>query len=87
MWLPLHPAIAPEALFDEAQRQGVLVSPSTLHSATGAGSSHGGIRLTFCAEPPDRLTEGAKRLGRALATIAERYPFHPDTSAPQLGAV
>jgi DNA-binding transcriptional MocR family regulator len=86
-WLPLPPAIAPEALFDEAQRQGVLVSPSTLHSATGAGSSHGGIRLTFCAEPPERLTEGAKRLGRALATIAERYPFHPDTSAPQLGAV
>lgn len=86
LWLPLPPSIAPEAVFDEAQRQGVLVSPSTLHSATGQGASQG-IRLTFCTEPPDRLVEGAKRLGRALATVAERYPRNLDRSATQLGAV
>ncbi|MCK6586023.1 MAG: PLP-dependent aminotransferase family protein [Polyangiaceae bacterium] len=87
LWLPLPAAIAPEALFDEAQRQGVLVSPSTLHSASGSGSAQGGIRLPFCPEPPDRLAEGAKRLGRALAAIAERYKLNPETGAPQLGAV
>jgi DNA-binding transcriptional MocR family regulator len=87
LWLPLPAGVSPEALFDEAQRHGVLISPSTLHTATGSGSSQGGIRLTFCTEPPDRLTEGAKRLGRALATIAERYELQPDRSAPQLGAV
>jgi len=88
LWLPLPSGMAPEALFDEAQRHGVLVSPSTLHSATGAGSSsQSGVRLAFCTEPPDRLIEGAQRLGRAFTTVADRYQLNPDKGAPQLGAV
>jgi GntR family transcriptional regulator/MocR family aminotransferase len=70
LWLPLAPPYAPEAVFQEAQRAGVLVSPSTLSSVDPQRNS--GVRLVFSAEPAARLTEGARRFGRALAAIAER---------------
>jgi DNA-binding transcriptional MocR family regulator len=70
LWLPLPAIYPPEAVFEEAQRAGVLVSPSTL--STLDPQRHTGVRLVFCAEPPARLTEGARRFGRALAAVAER---------------
>jgi GntR family transcriptional regulator/MocR family aminotransferase len=65
LWLPL--TLDPQVVFDEAQRRGVLVYPSTLNEVEEG--TPGGIRLTFCSEPPPRLAEGARRLGKALAVV------------------
>jgi DNA-binding transcriptional MocR family regulator len=81
LWLPLPATLSPHELFEQAQRKGVLIHPSTLNAVEERG--RGGIRLTFCAEPGERLTEGARRLGRAMAALAERE--RPGEAAPSLG--
>jgi DNA-binding transcriptional MocR family regulator len=85
LWLPLPAPYAPEAVFEEAQRAGVLVSPSTL--STVDPQRHNGIRLVFSAEPPARLAEGARRLGRALAAITDRQRTDRKPAAQTLGVV
>ncbi len=70
LWLPTPQHIDPEALFHEGQREGVVVNPSTLYAARG--QEQRGIRLTFCSEPPERLVEGARRLGRAWTALERR---------------
>jgi DNA-binding transcriptional MocR family regulator len=71
LWLPLPPALDPEMVFEEALRRGVRISPSTLWSVD-AGAERG-LRLTFCAEPVERIFEGARRLGQTLkALLGER---------------
>lgn len=85
LWLNLPPAIDPDALFREAVARGVLVSPGSLHAADRSRGAHG-VRLTFCYEPPARLAEGARRLGKAIEALlalgpAERRP------EPALGVV
>jgi GntR family transcriptional regulator/MocR family aminotransferase len=72
LWLPTPPALDPEALYREAQQHGVSISPGSLN-AVGRQQQRG-IRLTFCAEPPERLEEGAKRLGQAWAALCRRLP-------------
>jgi DNA-binding transcriptional MocR family regulator len=67
LWLPLPPALDARLLFEEARREGVLVSPSPLFGVDGRPEP--GVRLTFCAEPPERLAEGARRLGRAVKRL------------------
>jgi DNA-binding transcriptional MocR family regulator len=71
LWLPLPAVYPPEAVFEEAQRHGVLVSPSTLSGVDP--HQHAGLRLVFGAESTARLTEGARRLGRALALVRDRH--------------
>jgi GntR family transcriptional regulator/MocR family aminotransferase len=71
LWLRLPPPYTPEAVFEEAQRQGVLISPSTLSSVDPLQNA--GVRLVYCAEPPARLAEGARRLGQALAAVTRRH--------------
>jgi 2-aminoadipate transaminase len=67
LWLPLPKAIDPEVVFEEARRRGVLVGPGGLYEVEARGEP--GLRLTFCAEPPDRLALGGRRLGEALKAI------------------
>jgi DNA-binding transcriptional MocR family regulator len=69
-WLPLPSGLDPRLVFEEAHRKGVLVSPSTLNMAEDRAG--GGVRLTFCAEPLERIVEGARRLGRALHGLEGR---------------
>lgn len=69
-WLPLPPALDPRVVFEEAHRKGVLVSPSTLNIVEDRAP--GGVRLTFCAEPIERIVEGARRFARALAALDGR---------------
>jgi len=68
LWLSLPPGYNPEQVADEARRHGVVVSPSTLYAIEQRESP--GLRLTFCAESPQRLREAARRLGRALTALA-----------------
>jgi 2-aminoadipate transaminase len=67
LWLSLPTGYNPEEVADEARRRGVLVSPSTLYAVDPREAA--GLRLTFCAESPQRLREGARRLGRALSAL------------------
>lgn len=67
LWLALPPEVDAEAAYQIARLEGVMVSPSTMYST--AAPLPTGLRLTFCNEPPERLREGAKRLGRALASL------------------
>ncbi len=85
LWLKLPPAYDTELVFEEAQRHGVLVSPGALHSVHRP--QHGGIRLTFCAEPPERLVEGARRLGSALRELAARATLESSAAAPGMDGV
>jgi len=71
LWLDLPSWLNPDDVFDEAQRHGVLITPGTLNSASGSGRP--GLRLTFCAEPPDRLAEGARRLSKALKILIDSH--------------
>lgn len=89
LWLSLPPAIEPEALFAEALRRGVLVGPGSWHVPSGpTGAAGRGVRLTFCAEPPERLTEGARRVGQAVAAmLAQRGAARHEHEAPALGVV
>ncbi len=64
VWLEIPPGLDPEHVDQEARHEGVLVSPGS--ADTGGATGPNGLRLTYCAEPPERLAEGAKRLGRAL---------------------
>lgn len=72
LWLPVPAPLSAEALHDEAQRRGVVVSPGSLNAVDPDGKSAGGIRLTFCCEPVDRLAEGARRLGQAAHALLGR---------------
>jgi DNA-binding transcriptional MocR family regulator len=69
LWIPA-PGLDVAALHAEALKQGVLFSPSLLYEV--GGESRQGLRLTFGAEPPERLVEGARRLGRAFAGAERR---------------
>ena len=68
IWLPLPALLRADAVCEEARRRGVLVSPSNLYAVEPREPQ--GIRLTFCAEPPARLREAARRIGNTLATVA-----------------
>lgn len=80
LWLPMPPNIDPDALYREAQRQGVMIQPSTVHAV--GRSEQRGVRLTFCAEPAERLEEGARRLGRAFSALERRQRGHLLSDAP-----
>lgn len=79
VWLDLPMGVSADLVFREAERQGVLVTPGSL-TAAGA-STRSGLRLTFCSEPPDRLIEGAKRLGRVLHWALEQNRSSPSGAA------
>lgn len=80
LWLPLPDQLPSDAVFEEAQQRGVLVSPGTL-SAAKARPAHG-LRLTFCAEPAERLVIGARRLGEAIRALSGGTAHHPPDYAP-----
>jgi 2-aminoadipate transaminase len=79
LWLPTPRSVHPEALFQEAQRQGVLISPGTLNGVNP--TERRGVRLLFCAEPPARIAEGTKRLGKAWTAVERRFGAPADIRA------
>ena len=80
---PAAAGLPPQEVFEQAQRKGVLVHPSSLNAVEDRG--RGGIRLTFCAESETRLIEGARRLGRAMAEAGGRGSA--DESVAAMGGI
>ena len=78
----MPPPLSPATVFEEAQRKGVLVHPSSLNAVEEGAAA--GIRLTFCTEPGPRLVEGARRLGRALAGLGRA---RGNETIPAMGGV
>ncbi|MES1205069.1 MAG: PLP-dependent aminotransferase family protein, partial [Pseudomonadota bacterium] len=70
LWLSLPAGFDSELVFEEAERRGVVVGPSAIYEIEPRPAR--GLRLTFCAEPPERLTLGGRRLGEALRAIAKQ---------------
>ena len=70
LWLSLPPRLDPEVAYEAARHEGVLVSSGSVYSSSGPAAA--GLRLTYCAEPAERLVEGAARLGRALKKVMAR---------------
>ena len=69
IWLRLPRDLAPEAVFEEGRRRGVLVSPGVLCGVDGTST---GVRLTFCYEEEGRLVEGGKRIALAIETLLSK---------------
>ena len=69
LWLSLPDRLDPEAVYEEAHRNGVLVTPGTIYSVGSRGQ--GGLRLAYCHEPPERLRQGAARLCATLRAMTE----------------
>lgn len=70
LWLSLPPGLDPELVYEEARLAGVLVSPGSVYSTMTPAPA--GLRLSYCAEPLERIAEGARRLGRALTAAMSR---------------
>ncbi|MFO0591691.1 MAG: PLP-dependent aminotransferase family protein [Polyangiaceae bacterium] len=79
LWLSLPRDMDPSAVFEEAQRRGVLVSPSNVFGVDARPTP--GLRLTFCAESPKRLAEGGKRVGEALRALMKQRSRAVDSPA------
>jgi GntR family transcriptional regulator/MocR family aminotransferase len=81
LWLDIPPSLDPEQVYMAGMRKGVLVGPSTLNSVDG--NKLPGVRLTFCAEPAERIIEGARRLGQALrGLVLEQRPLGASKQSP-----
>ena len=65
LWGRLNPAISPTELLRQAATLGISFVPGDAFYAHGAASHE--IRLCFATHDEERLNEGIRRLGRALA--------------------
>ncbi len=72
LWLRLPAGVDPHAVYEEAWRRGVTISQSALWSV--GSEAEPALRLCFCAEPSERLIEGAQRLGKALKHVLAKAP-------------
>ena len=64
VWLRLPAGLDASALLPRAEEAGVSFIPGTANFTHGDGSRY--LRLAFSFLPPDRLTAGIRRLGRAI---------------------
>ncbi len=76
LWLALPSDVRAGMLFVEAQRAGVLVAPSTLHTVSGHDQS--GVRITIATESPERITKGVELLAEAIRK-ARQTGFGPSS--------
>lgn len=82
LWLRLPRELGPEAVFEEARRRGVLVSPGVLYGVDGTST---GVRLTFCFEDEARLVDGGKRVAQAVEALLTKKKGKPSTEGMSVG--
>jgi DNA-binding transcriptional MocR family regulator len=80
LWATLPPPLTADALLPVALEHGVGVRPGSAFSPNGGGTDH--VRLCFAALPPDRIVEGARRLGRAMEQALDRLGAAPTARQP-----
>ncbi|MGF1468817.1 MAG: PLP-dependent aminotransferase family protein [Sandaracinaceae bacterium] len=80
MWLELPDDVDPVRVAEEARKRRVLCGAA--HHYATEEPAPAGVRVTFCAEPPERLVEGAKRVAEALRAVVES-----DRSGPVVDVV
>ncbi len=66
VWVGLPGAVDTRELLPRAERAGVSFAPGSRFGVPGAPQPSDRIRLAFSGHSPERLREGARRLGRAL---------------------
>jgi DNA-binding transcriptional MocR family regulator len=64
VWLSLAPVFEPRRILAAASEEGVSAMPGTACHPDGQGTHH--LRLAFSRENEARITEGIRRLGRAV---------------------
>lgn len=72
LWARLAAGLRAREVLAEGAAAGVAFVPGDLFHADGGGRD--ALRLAFSALPPDRLADGAARLGAALRAVAARRP-------------
>jgi 2-aminoadipate transaminase len=80
LWVLLPPPLTAEALLPAAREHGVGVRSGTAFAPGNGGEDH--VRLCYAALPPDRIVEGARRLGRAVEEAVARLRAEPARPAP-----
>jgi DNA-binding transcriptional MocR family regulator len=75
LWATLPAPLTADALFPVALEHGVGVRPGSAFNPNGGGADQ--IRLCYAALPPDRIVEGARRLGRAMGQVLARLGAEP----------
>jgi 2-aminoadipate transaminase len=78
LWVTLAVAADEGELMTEAVRHGVTFVPGTAVIPEPDVGTH--VRLSFGFLDPDKLTEGARRLGRAIRAVGEQS--HPAAALP-----
>lgn len=68
VWLTLPPGLDSQAMLPRAITARVAYVPGTAFYADGLGSRN--MRLSYCYPPPERISEGTRRLGEVLAREA-----------------
>jgi DNA-binding transcriptional MocR family regulator len=69
LWLTLGVAVDEGELMTEAVRHGVTFVPGTAMAEPDSGTH---LRLSYGFLDPDKLAEGARRLGRAIRAVGEQ---------------
>jgi 2-aminoadipate transaminase len=70
LWAALPAPLTADALLPVAMEHGVGVRPGNSFNPNGGSADH--IRICYAALPPDRIIEGARRLGLALEDALSR---------------
>lgn len=85
LWATLPAPLTVETLLPVALEHGVGVRSGTAFSPNGGGLDH--IRLCYAALPPDRIAEGARRLGEAIEQVLARRSAAPAPRPVSAGVV
>lgn len=68
VWLRLPPGMDVADVLEGGNTQGVGIVPGTGCTAVPGGQSDG-LRLSFCAQPPDNINEAIRRLAGVIASL------------------
>ena len=78
LWGRMGPSVSPAELLRRSAALGISFVPGDAFYAQGQSSHE--IRLCFATHDEDRLTEGIRRLGRALSSVSEAVLPPPVTA-------
>ncbi len=78
LWGRMGPAISPAELLRRSATLGISFVPGDAFYAHGQSSHE--IRLCFATHDEERLTEGIRRLGRALSAVSAASPALAETA-------